>query len=137
MKALILDVMGVLIDQDSLLNYEEFVKICDDLKAKGEFIVLYSSATSRVIDYDPLHEFAQRYVDDGYFADNGKPMKPTKESFQEILSLHSLKPEECLYIDDGKANIEIAEKLGFHTIFYTNPIDVIDKLKKKIDEIEG
>lgn len=136
MKALILDVMGVLVDRDSLLNYEEFIKICDELKQQGDFIVLYSSATSKVVDYEPLRQFAQRYVDDGYFADNDKPLKPTPESFEAVLSSHNLSPEECVYIDDGKQNIEIADKLGFNTIFYTNPADVIDKLKKIIEKTD-
>ena len=130
MKALILDVMGVLVDKDSLLNYKEFVDICDDLKAKGEFIVLFSNSTSKVVDYEPLHTFAKRYADDGYFADTGGPIKPTMESFKAILDLHNLKPEECLYVDDGMHNIEMADKLGFHTIFFTNPHDVIAKLKE-------
>jgi FMN phosphatase YigB (HAD superfamily) len=130
MKALILDVMGVLVSDNSLLDHEEFIKICDDIKSKGEFIVLYSNSTSKVADHDPLHKFAKRYVNDGYFNDNGQPIKPSQESFQAILELHDLAPEECVYIDDAAHNIEIAKKIGFKTILFSNPLTVIEKLKE-------
>ena len=134
MKALILDVMGVLVSPNSLLGHKEFLQICDDVKSKGGFIILYSNCTSRIVEHDPLYEFNQKYVDNGYFNDNGQPIKPSQESFHAILSLHYLKPDECMYIDDTPHNIEIASILGFKTILFSEPVSVIEQLKKLIAE---
>lgn len=41
--------------------------------------------------------------------------KPNKDIYQFILNNHSRKPEEIMFIDDTKENIDTASKLGFRT----------------------
>lgn len=41
--------------------------------------------------------------------------KPDREIFDFIIKDSGMDPSETLFFDDGKANIEIAEKLGFQT----------------------
>lgn len=41
--------------------------------------------------------------------------KPNTDIFQFVLEENNLKPEECLFIDDTKANTDTAEQLGFET----------------------
>jgi FMN phosphatase YigB (HAD superfamily) len=129
MQVLILDVLGVLVSEDSLLDCGEFLEICEDFKSKGGIILLFSNSTENITRNNPLQDFVLKYVDDSYFVDNGKPLKPSLESFEALLGSFESKPEECLYIDDGNRNIEVAKNLGFNTILYTNSGDVIEDIK--------
>ena len=53
--------------------------------------------------------------DKSYFSFDVHLMKPDPLFFEYILDHQGLKPCETLFIDDTKANIEVAEKLGIRT----------------------
>ena len=57
-------------------------------------------------------------------------LKPEKEIYSLLCSTHSLKPEECLFIDDTKVNIEEAVKMGIQGIHLTSP-ELLEKLLKE------
>lgn len=50
-----------------------------------------------------------------------KTVKPEAKIFEILCQRYSLKPEECLFVDDSEANIEGAKKLGFKTILFKYP----------------
>lgn len=58
--------------------------------------------------------------------------KPNQDIFNFVLNENQLKPEECLFIDDNKDNIETAKKLNFKT-WHINPEteDVVNLFKVK------
>ncbi|MDO5088267.1 MAG: HAD family phosphatase [Leptotrichiaceae bacterium] len=56
-------------------------------------------------------------------------LKPEKEIYEEILNKFSLNPEETVFIDDMKVNIEAAEKLGIKGIHLPD----YTKLKEKLE----
>ena len=49
--------------------------------------------------------------------------KPNKDIYEFVLQENNLKPHECLFIDDLKANLNGAGHLGMHTIWAKNPLD--------------
>ncbi len=61
-----------------------------------------------------------------------KLIKPDPKLYQVLLDRYNLKASESLFIDDNIHNIETARDMGFHTIHFTENIDlekeVIDKL---------
>ncbi len=52
--------------------------------------------------------------DKSYFSFDTHLLKPDPLFFEYILDQQDLKPQETLFIDDTKANIEMAMKLGIH-----------------------
>ena len=46
--------------------------------------------------------------------------KPEKECYEILLNKYSLVPEECLFIDDSLANVQVAESLGIKSIHFTS-----------------
>ncbi|NLZ95577.1 MAG: HAD-IA family hydrolase, partial [Bacteroidales bacterium] len=46
-----------------------------------------------------------------------------------LLDRYNLKAEESLFIDDNIHNIESAQKIGFHTIHFTNDTDLEKEVK--------
>jgi len=49
--------------------------------------------------------------------------KPNKDIYEFVLQENKLKPHECLFIDDLKANLNGAGHVGMHTIWAKNPLD--------------
>lgn len=57
-------------------------------------------------------------------------LKPDKKIFQILLKRLRLKPEECLFIDDGIDNIQTANKLGFKTVHFADPKSGVKKIRQ-------
>ncbi len=55
-------------------------------------------------------------------------IKPGTEIFLYALNKVQLNPEECLFIDDDRENVDAANALGLKGIHYTNT----EKLKKDL-----
>ena len=58
--------------------------------------------------------------------------KPSKEAFLHVLEKINAKPEECVFIDDLKVNIDVANELGINGVLYTN----LDQLEKDFSRFE-
>ena len=57
-------------------------------------------------------------------------VKPEQEIFQYVCRQLNLEPNQCLFIDDEKPNIEMAEKLGFKTIHFKEPKESVKLIRK-------
>ena len=55
-------------------------------------------------------------VDGGVISYEVKIVKPEAGIYEALLKKYDLVPEECVFLDDRKDNVEAAEKLGFHGI---------------------
>ena len=55
------------------------------------------------------------YFDKMYFSYKAGFTKPDERIFKYMLEDSGIKPDETLFVEDGKANIDTAEKLGFRT----------------------
>ena len=56
--------------------------------------------------------------------------KPFPDIYQTTLKRFDLKPEQSLFIDDNKRNIEVAKALGIHCIHFSSPQQLEKELKK-------
>lgn len=57
-----------------------------------------------------------------------KMAKPDPEIFEFVLNKHQLNAKDCIFLDDSKANIETANKIGFTTIKVMTPQQAVDDL---------
>jgi len=55
------------------------------------------------------------YFDKLYLSYQLKSIKPDREIFEKVIADAKINPAETLFIDDGKANVETAGKMGFQT----------------------
>ena len=56
-------------------------------------------------------------------------VKPNKDIFEYTLKKINSEPEESLFIDDGKINIDIAVILGIHGFLYADVNSFADYIK--------
>jgi putative hydrolase of the HAD superfamily len=67
-------------------------------------------------DFRELHGFEMSALfDKDFYSNEIGYRKPSLESFQEIMRLSGINPEESLFVDDAHANIEAAKQTGLKT----------------------
>lgn len=70
------------------------------------------------------------HMDGGILSYQEKIIKPMPEIYQLLIDRYGLTPEECVFLDDTKRNLDAAEKFGIHTILFQNQAQAIEELKK-------
>ena len=60
-----------------------------------------------------------------------KLVKPDPRIFEVFLEQIGRKPEECLFIDDSRKNIEAANRMGFQTIRFESPEQLERELRER------
>lgn len=102
------------------------------LKQFGYTLAILSIHAKEWIDYCNEKYNFHNLFDLLCYSYEEKVSKPHPQSFQNVLSKLNAKPEECLFIDDSKKNIEIAESLGIQSILFIDADGLRSELSKKL-----
>ena len=114
---------------DVLEPIEKNIEIMKSLKGKYKLFVL-SNFHYPAFDYIFKNWEFFKYFDGKVVSGHCKLLKPEKKIYELLCSTYSLKPNECVFIDDTKANIEAAEKFGIKGIHLTDINILEEKLKE-------
>ncbi len=88
------------------------------LKASGYRVLFLSNYSQFLMDLKPeVLDFIPQ-MDGGIFSCHVKLMKPDLRIYERLFEQYGLNPQECLFIDDNRANIDAADKLGVHTVWF-------------------
>lgn len=91
------------------------------LQEKGYKTYLLSNYPENYFELHMKKKFTfMPYIDGKVVSGAVKMIKPDAEIYEYLLQKFSLKPEECVFIDDRPENVETAEKLGIHGIIFTD-----------------
>ena len=108
---------------------EETVTIMTELKDAG--VPLYaltnwSAETFPLVrpDFEFLNWFIGIVV-----SGEEKMIKPDPAFYHVLFDRYQLKPEDTVFIDDSKPNIETAKKLGVHAIHFNSPSQVREEVE--------
>tara|TARA_Y100000741_G_scaffold359706_1_gene340739 strand:- start:147 stop:740 length:594 start_codon:yes stop_codon:yes gene_type:complete len=111
-------------------TYKESIEALLELKSKNYFCYVLSNWSAEtflgMIDEYP---FLKKF-DDLIISGEVKLIKPDHRIFNLAISKFKLIPEETVFIDDRKENIESALKLNFKTIHLTNPNLIKEEIYK-------
>lgn len=77
-------------------------------------------------DFSPEGLPIDAYFDKCYLSFEIGHAKPEKEIYEFVIKDSGMNPSETLFLDDGKANIEVGSELGFHTYL----VDQTEDLRK-------
>ena len=64
-------------------------------------------------------------------------MKPDQRIYRMALESLAVRPEEAIFVDDTPANVEAAQVLGMHGIVFQKPEQVLDVIRKIVEENNG
>ena len=110
---------------------EEKLQLLLELKKKSRILML-SNTNELSFSHCEEHYFNKNghqtsdYFDKCYLSFEIGHAKPDREIFDFILADSGMVPSETLFLDDGKANIEIGKEIGFETCL----VDQTEDLRK-------
>lgn len=114
---------------DVLEPIEKNIEIMKSLKGKYKLFVL-SNFHYPAFNYIFKNWEFFKYFDGKVVSGHCKLLKPEKKIYELLCLTYSLKPNECVFIDDTKANIEAAEEFGINGIHLTDINILEEKLKE-------
>ena len=106
------------VDAVEVLNYT--IPMIQDLKDKGYkvyYLSNWSAWTHDLLQKAGKFDFL-KYMDGGVFSYDVGYRKPDSEIYQILLNRYKINPEEAVFFDDRKENIEAANKLGIHGVLF-------------------
>lgn len=71
-----------------------------------------------------------KHLDGIVVSGDEKLIKPDARIYEVLLNRYDIKADESLFIDDNAANIKAAQELGFHTIHYTDGVNLEEVMKE-------
>lgn len=110
------------------------------LRQQGYHVCLLSNTNPYMMDWARSSAFdgeghpIDYYFDRLYLSYQLKVMKPSEEIFLKMLAGEQTHAEETLFIDDGRANVESAARLGMQTLYPQNNEDWTGMLLAKLKE---
>ena len=110
--------------------FHQSVDILNDLKEKNfKCYVLSNWSWETFEGIEKEYPFLRKF-DGLIISGKEKLVKPNQDIYKLAISRFNLVPNETVFIDDKKENIEAAKKLDFLTIHLTNPKIITQEIKK-------
>ena len=91
-----------------------------ELKERGYQVLYLSNYSHFVMDAKPEVLDFIPYMDGGIFSCDVKMIKPEERIYRRLCETYGLDPEECVFLDDRKENLDPARKIGLQTILFEN-----------------
>lgn len=101
------------------------------LKEQGYGVYVLSNFSFGFHTFAP-HVKAFAYCDGLFASCDYLLLKPEKAIYEKFFEVFSLKPEECIFIDDTPANIEGARSAGMEGIVFNALTETPDDLSEKL-----
>lgn len=102
-------------------------EFCNFVKEKGYGIYVLSNACSKFYEYFPK-EYDLNFFDGVVVSSDVRIIKPSIEIYNYLLEKYHLNPEECLFIDDRKDNVDGAKNAGMNAVIFDNNYEKIKEL---------
>lgn len=109
----------------------EMIEYYKTLKQKGYKIYLCSNITEDTYNYIKENFEIMQIADGGIFSCFENISKPNTEIYYNLINKYGIDVNETIFIDDTKSNIEIANKIGFKTILFTDIKQITCELMEK------
>lgn len=100
------------------------VELITGLKAAGYHIYFLSNLPEDVYRLFTERRRFMQLFEGGIPSFSVKLTKPDRRIFDLLLKTYGLRPEETAFVDDGKENIAMAQKLGMTAIPFKNAMDL-------------
>ena len=105
---------------------EETLRFIDELVERNVPVYLLSNAPTYFAEWARQYEVLKKFSG-VVFSAPLKTAKPDPAIYQYLFRTYSLKPEECIFIDDLEQNIEAGKSLGMDGIIFTGDIEEVKK----------
>ena len=107
-------------------------ELIQDLKNKGVGVYGLTNWPAETFDEARRRFKTIASIDNIVVSSHVKLAKPEPTIYQLLLSKYNLNPEECVFIDDRKDNVDAAKALGINGIVYPGSADKLSTLLNRI-----
>lgn len=110
------------------------------LRSEGYRLVLLSNTNPFIMNWAMSPEFdggghsLADYFDAEYMSYKCGVMKPDERFFRYVIDKEGVEPNEALFLDDGPRNVEVASRLGIHTMCPKNGVDWTSEIYKYLEK---
>ncbi len=116
--------------------YEYAERWIKRLKEQGYKIYLLSNYGRTAFNMSKPQFTFLKYVDGGVISYQVEITKPDDRIYMILCQKYGISPNEAVFIDDNKANIEAADNLGFFTVLHEDEKSSVEKFKSLGIEVE-
>ncbi|MCF7862011.1 HAD family phosphatase [Candidatus Woesearchaeota archaeon] len=123
------------VGQSLALEYEsmitcnqEVLKICRQLKDQGYSMGVLANEIKEWMEVKRRKAHLDEIFDIVYSSADIHVSKPQRQAYEIILNDLNAAPEDTLFIDNMQRNLDAADKLGIHTLLFTDA----EKLRKDL-----
>ncbi len=117
--------------EESAPVIQESIELVKKLRANGYKLAILSNIIKPHIQLARKRGIVDLFDINVFSCDSEvNSKKPEQKIYKICMERLKAKPEECIFIDDRKINVEGAEKLGIKGILYKNTEQVRDELEK-------
>jgi len=110
--------------------FQESIDLLIELKSKKFQSYVLSNWSAETFKGIPEKYSFLKFFDGILISGEYKLIKPDPSIYKLAMKLFNLIPEETVFIDDKKENIEAAKNLNFITIHVTNPSKIKEQMEK-------
>ncbi len=122
---------------DIVETYSYTIPWISSLKKEGYKIYLLTNYPETMFKEHDARKFGFTHLVDGVVVSSiVKMSKPDPNIYIYMLKKYNLKAEESIFIDDRIKNVEAAEKLGIHTILFSDYKEANNRIKEEIKKNE-
>ena len=108
------------------------LELIQDLKSKGVGVYGLTNWPAETFDEARRRFKTIASIDNIVVSSHVKLAKPEPAIYQLLLSKYNLNPQECVFIDDRKDNVNAAQALGMKGIVFPGSADALQKELAKI-----
>ena len=108
------------------------LELIQDLKSKGVGVYGLTNWPAETFDEARRRFKTIASIDNIVVSSHVKLAKPEPAIYQLLLSKYNLNPQECVFIDDRKDNVDAAHALGMKGIVFPGSADALQKELAKI-----
>jgi glucose-1-phosphatase len=117
---------------DIIFPLDSNVKLLPELKKRGFKLYYLSNFPLDIFDEVKDGYYFFKYFDGGLISAAVKSTKPENLIYKILIDSYSLKPEECLFIDDIEINVRTAEAIGMKGLFTYGSLEISKEIEKAI-----
>ncbi len=122
---------------DIIFPLDSNVKLLPELKKRGFKLYYLSNFPLDIFDEVKDGYYFFKYFDGGLISATVKSSKPENLIYKIFIESYSLKPEECLFIDDIEINVRTAEVMGMKGLFTKGSLEISKEIEKTIKLSSG
>jgi HAD superfamily hydrolase (TIGR01509 family) len=120
--------------KDSLLPIPETVELLEELAAQDVPLYCLSNMSATTANYLRARHSFWRVFRGIVISGEIQLNKPDPAIFEYIVERFGLRPGNTVFIDDHRPNIESADRLGFKTLHFTDPVECRNTLRKLLEQ---